>query len=54
MTVSRISPQQMRTVRLAAHHDGISDSFTRSGVDKSADMTRSPGPLGAPILDGWR
>lgn len=37
---------------LAAHHAGLSNGFARSGTDKFAGVTWSPGPLGAPILDG--
>lgn len=37
---------------LADEHDAISNGFARSGADKFAGVTWTPGPHGAPILDG--
>lgn len=37
---------------LAEDHRGHSDRFARSGVDKYAGVRWTPGPSGAPVLDG--
>jgi flavin reductase (DIM6/NTAB) family NADH-FMN oxidoreductase RutF len=37
---------------LAAEHEDLSAAFARSGVDKFAGVAWTPGPSGAPVLDG--
>ncbi len=37
---------------LAAEHEDLSAAFARSGVDKFAGVTWTPGPSGAPVLEG--
>lgn len=37
---------------LADHHDSVSNGFARSGTDKFAGVSWTPGTTGAPILDG--
>lgn len=37
---------------LAAGHEDVSTGFARSGADKFAGVAWTPGPSGAPLLDG--
>ena len=37
---------------LAAEHEDLSAAFARSGVDKFAGVAWTPGPSGAPVLEG--
>jgi flavin reductase (DIM6/NTAB) family NADH-FMN oxidoreductase RutF len=37
---------------LAAEHEDLSATFARSGVDKFAGVAWTPGPSGAPVLEG--
>lgn len=37
---------------LAAEHEDLSAAFARSGIDKFAGVAWTPGPSGAPVLEG--